>query len=223
MKISHDLSLESAFFWIGGYFGIILFYTAINVGIWRKIFTPYSNWINLATMIILSAAFIWILTKKTGYQLNISNNITFNGIIIAILCAILFYFLLDKCLDPYIENIFPASENEYQNNLLTLSKSPIVTFIHVCILAPIIEEIIMRGFVLGGLQSSVGILASLVISSILFALLHFNMVQILSAFICGIILGMLYLRTGSILCCMIAHCSYNMISYFTTIAPLVEK
>jgi membrane protease YdiL (CAAX protease family) len=218
MKTSIDKSLGQSILWVGGYFCVMLLYTGINMGIWRKVGNSYSNWLNLVTMILLSIVFIKPLTIKTSYRLRIFDNLTVMGILYAIMCAALFYFLLDKCLDPFFESLFPASEEAYQDSIRALSKSPITTFIHVCILAPVIEEILMRGFVLGGLQSTLGVVFALLVSAFLFALLHFNMVQTLSAFICSLILGMLYLKTGSILCCMIAHCGYNAISYFATIA-----
>lgn len=87
------------------------------------------------------------------------------------------------------------------------------SLIQVCILAPVIEEILMRGVVLGGLKNSYGTVMALLISATFFACLHFSMVQTLSAFVCGIVLGLLYIKTRSILCCMIAHGGYNLISY----------
>lgn len=221
MKTSVNNSLGQSILWVGGYFCVMLLYTGINMGVWRKIGNSYSNWLNLITMVFLSITFIWLLTIKTSYRLRIFDNFTIRGILFAIMCAVLFYFLLDKCLDPLFKSLFPTSEEAYQDSILTLSKSPITTFIHVCILAPVIEEILIRGFVLGSLQSTFGVFFALLVSALLFALLHFNMVQTLSAFICGLILGVLYLKTGSILCCMIAHCVYNAISYFAIIAPLI--
>ena len=94
-----------------------------------------------------------------------------------------------------------------------MSETPVPAFIHVCLLAPVTEEILMRGFALNGLKRTYGSGTALLVSSLLFALLHFNMVQTLSAFICGLILGILYLRTGSLLCCMLAHGGYNLISF----------
>ncbi|HOU96633.1 MAG TPA: type II CAAX endopeptidase family protein [Bacteroidales bacterium] len=223
MKTSGNKSLGQSILWVGGYFCIMLIYTGINMGVWRKISNSYSSWLNLLTMAFLSIVFIRLLTKKTSYRLRIFDNFTTRGILYAIMCAVLFYFLLDKCLDPFFESLFPTSEEAYRGSILTLSKSPVTTFIHVCILAPVIEEILMRGFVLGSLRSTFGVAFALLVSSFLFALLHFNMVQTLSAFICGLILGVLYLKTGSILCCMIAHCGYNAISYFMIIAPLIGK
>lgn len=104
----------------------------------------------------------------------------------------------------------------------SLITSPVTSLIQVCVLAPIIEEILMRGVVLGGLKNTYGSLVSLLISATLFALLHFNMVQTLSAFVCGVVLGLLYIKTSSIFCCMLAHCGYNLISYIAMIYPQIR-
>lgn len=138
-------------------------------------------------------------------------------------CCILFYLLLDKGLDPIFEKAFPASEESYRQTLQALSEAPVVSFFQICILAPMIEEILMRGFLLGGLSINYGKVTALMVSAFLFALLHFNMVQTLSAFICGIVLGLLYLHTGSLFCCILAHIGYNLISYITIILPLYGK
>lgn len=81
----------------------------------------------------------------------------------------------------------------------------------------------MRGFILNGLYANYGIIVALLISSILFALLHFNIAQIIPSFICGIILGLIYLYTGSILSCILAHMGYNFISYIMIILPIYNK
>lgn len=106
--------------------------------------------------------------------------------------------------------------------LESLIKSPLTGMIQVCVLAPIIEEILMRGVVLGGLKNSYGTVTALLISATLFALLHFNMVQTLSAFVCGMILGLLYIKTNSVFCCMIAHSGYNLISYVVMVYPQIR-
>lgn len=165
--------------------------------------------------------FIMIL-KRTGYQMQLLSNISFTGIILAVGCSVLFFLLLDKCLDPIFESIFPQSEQDYQEMIQSLIKFPVTSLIQVCVLAPIIEEILMRGVVLGGLKNTYGCVIALLISALLFAFLHFNMVQTLSAFVCGIVLGLLYIKTNSIFCCMIAHGGYNLISYIAMIYPYVK-
>ena len=217
MKTTHSISIFEALLWVFGYFSVMLLYTGIDMGVWRNMDVPYASWFHLITIAVLSTAFIWLMTKKTSLKLNFFDYITATGVITALLCSILFYFLLDKCLDPYLERLFPASEEIYQDTILTLSKTPIVSFLHVCILSPIIEELLMRRFVLGGLSYRIGMIGALLLSAFLFALLHFNMVQTLSAFLCGLILGGLYIKTKSIFCCILAHSFYNTISYIVMI------
>lgn len=220
--IESKLTIGKAILWVAIYFGIMLFYTFLDVVVWRKIFPKYANWLNVTAIIICVCGFI-VLLKSAGYQIQVFSGVTPIGLFLAIGCSVLFFLLLDKCLDPIFEGIFPQSEQDYQETIQSLVKSPITSLLQVCIVAPAIEEILMRGFVLGGLKNNYGIIAALLISSFLFALLHFNMVQTLSAFVCGVILGLLYIKTNSIFCCITAHCVYNLISYITTIYPYISK
>ncbi|MCM1084362.1 MAG: CPBP family intramembrane metalloprotease [Clostridium sp.] len=222
MKKEYNITISKAFFLTAAYFGIMLFYTFLDVAFWRKIAPKYSNVLNMITISICIVCFI-LLLKKTGYELQLLSNITFMGIILAVCCSVLFFLLLDKCLDPVFESMFPQSEQDYQQTIQSLITAPITSLIQVCLLAPVIEEILMRGVVLGGLKHTYGILRALIISSALFGLLHFNMVQTLSAFVCGIVLGLLYIKTNCIFCCILAHCGYNLISYCVLILPYINK
>ncbi|MCH5280097.1 MAG: CPBP family intramembrane metalloprotease [Lachnospiraceae bacterium] len=220
--IMDKLKIGRAILWVLIYFGIMLFYTLLDVVIWRKYFPKYSDWLNIIAIIICVCGFIALL-KRAGYQVQFLSNVTLIGILGAIGCSVLFFLLLDNCLDPIFESVFPQSEQDYQETIQSLIQSPVTSLLQVCIIAPIIEEILMRGFVLGGLKNTYGAITALLFSSLLFALLHFNMVQTLSAFVCGVILGLLYIKTNSIFCCIIAHCGYNFISYITTIYPYINK
>lgn len=223
IDMKDEMYIGKGILWVLIWFGFMLLYTALDVTVWRKIDPLYGNYLNLFSIIFCMVVFLLLLTKKNNFRIDLLGNISFQGILLALVCAGLFYFILDKGLDPVFERIFPASEEDYQQILQSLSLAPVISFIQVCVLAPIIEEILMRGFLLGGLSLSYGKTIALLISALFFALLHFNMVQTLSAFICGIVLGLLYLHTGSIFCCILAHIGYNLISYITMIAPLYSK
>ena len=217
----NTLKISNAIIWVVAYLGIMLFYTFLDVAVWRKIFPGFSEWINIVVIVICVFGFIWLLKKQ--YKIDILSNITPLGIFLALLCSVLFFLLLDKCLDPIFESVFPQSEQNYQETIQSLVNSPITSLVQVCIIAPVIEEILMRGFVLGGLKIQHGVIGALLFSSLLFAILHFNMVQTLSAFVCGIILGLLYIKTNSVFCCIIAHCGYNLISYVALIYPYINR
>jgi len=221
MDTANSITIARAFLWTGAYFCLMLLYTAINELVWRNLGGGLSAWLNIATIALLSAAFIWLMASKYPFIIEGLTKVTPSGLLMALACAVMFYFLLDRLLDPILERAFKLSEEIYVASIASLSKTPAASFIRVCLLAPAVEEILMRGFVLGGLKDSTGGGLALLLSSLLFAVLHFNMVQTLSALVCGIALGLLYLRTGSLPCCMLAHCGYNAISFFTVIMPRV--
>ena len=220
--IEYKIKMGTAFLLVLAYFGIMLFYTYLDAAVWRKVVPDFSNIINIVTIAICIGVFIVFLKRTTGYQVQLLSNISFVGMMLAIGCSFLFFLLLDRGLDPIFEGMFPQSEQDYQEMLESLIKSPLTSMIQVCVLAPIIEEILMRGVVLGGLKNSYGKVTALLISAMLFACLHFNMVQTLSAFVCGIVLGLLYIKTSSIFCCMVAHGGYNLISYIMIVYPYIK-
>lgn len=217
------ISIGNGVLWVLIWFGFMLLYTFLDVVLWRKIVPAYEKYLNIVTIVLSMVVFLSFLAIKNNFKVNLFKNISFPGILFAISCAILLYLLLDKGLDPVFERIFPTSEDSYQESLQILSKAPVISLFQVCIFAPIIEEILMRGYLLNGLSASYGSFIALLTSSFLFAILHFNMVQTFSAFICGIVLGLLYLHTDSVFCCILTHAGYNLISYITMILPLFNK
>lgn len=217
------ISVGEGVLWVLAWFGVMLLYTFFDVAVWRKITPSHARLLNVISIALCMGGFLGLLKSKFHIQIGPVNGISLEGIFLAIGCAVAMYFLLDKFLDPIFEGMLPGSEERYQETLGHLREMPVLSFIQVCILAPVMEEILMRGFLLGGLSVNYGKVTALFISSALFALLHFNMVQTLSALICGIVLGLLYIRTDSLICCIAAHAGYNMISYFTMIFPFFEK
>ncbi len=217
------ISVGEGVLWVLGWFGVMLLYTFFDVAVWRKIKPSHAKLLNVMSITLCMGGFLSLLTSKFHIQIDLVNGVPMEGIFLAIGCAVMMYFLLDQFLDSVFEGILPGSEDRYQETLGHLREAPILSFIQVCILAPVMEEILMRGFLLDGLSVNYGKVTALLISSALFALLHFNMVQTLSALICGMVLGLLYIRTDSLICCIAAHAGYNMISYFTMIFPLFKK
>lgn len=217
--MSNGISIGKGILWVLVWFGFMIFYTVLDISIWRKIASEQSRFLNLITVAICMAIFLNLLMTKTNFKLHLFSNISFLGIILALGCSILFYFLLDKGLDPLFEDLFPSSKENYQQIIRLIQISPIVSFLDFCILAPILEEVLMRGFLLDGLSINYGKMIALLISAIFFSILHFNIAQMVPSFICGIILGLLYFYTDSIFSCILAHMGYNVISYMMIILP----
>ena len=77
------------------------------------------------------------------------------------------------------------------------------------IITPITEELLFRGIILRGLLSRHRPATAVVITAILFAVLHLNPWQFLSALFLGIVLGWFYVRSGSVAICILGHAIYN--------------
>ncbi len=91
--------------------------------------------------------------------------------------------------------------------------SVILTFLVICLVPAVCEEFLFRGAILTNLLPF-GRSNAILISALLFGLMHQNFAQFFYAFCAGIVLGLVYERTGSIWSCMILHMTNNFFSTF---------
>ncbi len=87
------------------------------------------------------------------------------------------------------------------------------------VIAPVWEELLMRGIIYPYLRRDFGIKLAVVVSSLVFGLLHGFGFVIIPTFIAGIFLAALYERTGSLAPCIIAHAVFNLIAVAAQIIP----
>ena len=79
------------------------------------------------------------------------------------------------------------------------------------IFGPFVEEIIFRGIFLNSYQRTGRIIASIILSSVLFGIMHMNFSQFFYGVLLGILLALLVEATGSVLSSFIAHAAFNSI------------
>jgi len=89
--------------------------------------------------------------------------------------------------------------------------SPIILILTVAVIAPIYEEVIFRGILLKGMANKINPTLALIVSALFFALVHMNIPQGINAFLLGLIIGLIYLDTGSIYLCIFAHFVNNSV------------
>ena len=82
----------------------------------------------------------------------------------------------------------------------------------VALLPAISEELLFRGFLLGAIGGRFGSQVGLVASSLLFGLAHMDLAQGSAAFVLGLYLGGVRLRTGSVHASILAHASNNAVA-----------
>ena len=84
------------------------------------------------------------------------------------------------------------------------------------ILAPLAEEMVFRGAILRTLLNYFNgrmYWVPIIVSALLFGLVHGNMAQLLNAFLIGILLGWMYYRTESIVPGVVLHWVNNTVAY----------
>ncbi len=82
----------------------------------------------------------------------------------------------------------------------------------ICVIPPIVEELLFRGLVLQSLRKY-GNGFAIVGSAMLFGLYHGNFVQMVFAFIAGLVMALVVVRTGSLWTSIVIHFLNNSISY----------
>lgn len=108
----------------------------------------------------------------------------------------------------FIDNNMPEIIKE-QFEAIALS-SPLLTLLAIGIFAPIAEEILFRGAIYNLFKDNIGKYVALIISSVLFALIHFNLYQASYTLFIGFFLGIILMKTGSLWLPIIFHIVYNL-------------
>ena len=81
------------------------------------------------------------------------------------------------------------------------------------ILPALAEEFIFRGIMISEYSSS-GIVCSVIMSSVMFAMCHLNPIRLPSYFFCGLVLAITVFVTGSLISTIIIHAVYNIFVIF---------
>jgi membrane protease YdiL (CAAX protease family) len=81
----------------------------------------------------------------------------------------------------------------------------------ICVQPAIFEELAFRGAIFGALERVLGGNEALLVSALMFAILHLSIPSIPHLFLLALVLGWLRMRTGSIFPCMLMHFSHNLL------------
>jgi len=117
--------------------------------------------------------------------------------------------------DMIAKNIFGEFPVHPYIRKLEMSDSPMTYFAvltSIIILGPISEEVYFRGFAYTVLKKRYGKSIGIILSSFLFAAVHFNLYWIIQIFLIGVGLALLFESTGSLISIVVAHSLINLLS-----------
>lgn len=180
------LAMPTAFL-VGGGAAVVLviLYAKTN---WKSIATHLSNPTSLAVLFLSILVYLFMLP----FAEFLTSIVPTEGI-------------------PWMENLY----NQLIKSFEVVLDNKIAGFITICILAPIIEEILFRGVILRGLlQKGISPIKAIALSSFLFGIVHLNPWQFLGAGFLGAIFGFIYYRTKSLWLPVFLHALNNSVSFF---------
>lgn len=86
----------------------------------------------------------------------------------------------------------------------------ILAVLFACVLAPVVEEIVLRGYAFSALDGRFGFVPAALISSAAFGILHLQSISlVLSTFVIGLVFCWVYKKTGSLWVNIVLHALYN--------------
>jgi membrane protease YdiL (CAAX protease family) len=168
----------------------------------------------------------WLVKKyKTSKQeLGIDSTLTWTDLLLAP-AAFIVYILLSFLLTSVVSQFPFYNSNQVQNtgfSGLSNHYEYIFAFITLVIIAPISEEILFRGYLLGKLRKYVPIWVAILVTSLLFGIVHFAWNVGVDVFALSIVLCILRIQTGRLWPSILLHMIKNSIAfYFLFINPLL--
>lgn len=139
--------------------------------------------------------------------LSLTAAIQFAATVLGYMILLYVFLIFEESIQAFFQSFLIGEE------LTTIS--PIVYFVfflNVCILAPLSEELFFRGILLRRFMIKWSPQKSIIVSSILFGIIHFSPVTVVFAFLLGCILGYTYLKTKSIVVPMLIHSFSNFLA-----------
>lgn len=145
----------------------------------------------------------WKLRKTNLTYLLLSISVSFSY---SLLFSLLTY-------NDSIENsLMIHNSAEYYSNILS-GFGIIMMIINLIVIAPISEEIALRGIVFTRIETTTNPITAIIVSSILFGLIHLmagGIILVVGSFIMGAMLGLVFYKTNSLFACFIAHAVANL-------------
>jgi len=169
---------------------------------------------------VVSVLFAIYLSKRWKIRLSFKfDESFFRKFILVVSATVLYFIVIFPVSFPIIfaKDIFAGRIQTLAFNHSALSNNySFLLLINSVIVAPIVEEILFRGIIHSRIKSDFSPGTSLIFSSLIFAISHYNPSRIIRTFLYGLLFGSVYDRSGSLIFSIIAHSLINLFVFFTS-------
>jgi membrane protease YdiL (CAAX protease family) len=109
----------------------------------------------------------------------------------------------------YLFQVVPYSI--HTNNLVSSAQTNLKMVILICVVCPILEEIIFRKILFEFFNRKIGIVGAAFISALLFSLIHFDFANIATYILIGLVFSLIYIKSKNLMNSMVSHMVMNAI------------
>ncbi len=134
------------------------------------------------------------------------------GIPLGIFCQVVLMNIVNRPLNKWLPNIFDPQRIETRaRDMVDAAHGAwfIVLVLVVVIGAPLVEELVYRGFIQGGLQARIGGTWALLVTAAWFTVVHLEPIEFPGLFAFAIVLGFCYKRTQRVGLSVVTHLAFN--------------
>ena len=178
-----------------------------------------ANYIN--TVGIISEALIiiwagWLLKRHSYLNLTVPDDRkTLSQNLLWLIVILIAFLYAESILSVLIGGFLNAEGAVQQQSRIVIGGQQLLSILNVIVMAPLAEEIVCRGAVYGGIRRKLGVVPSVILGGIVFGLIHFNGWISLVMMFMGMVMCVVYEKTGSLIYTIILHMINNAVSMFS--------
>ena len=172
-----------------------------------------ANTVYITACCVTGLLFIQTLYRGGGEAPEFKKNLDFKGIAEALGMGVVLFLVINFVVSPLLAGFLQESHENYERSVRIMFETPVAAFFQTVILAPFLEEMIFRGYLLKRSLRWRSAAQSVILVAVFFGLLHLSLLQGLSATAAGMILCLFYVWKRSVSLCIICHSFYNLLAY----------
>ena len=192
----------------------------VIMGICQAVFSsiiPNDNLLStlIADIMFVLVAMLLIKLSKQSIKARLKiNKITLKTIVTVILIALALNFVFQSTQFLFPESMRGELASEMDTDLSGVKS--FIGFITVVIIAPLTEEILFRGLILGELAKCFNMHIAIILQAVLFGVMHGNIIWAVIAFLSAVLYGYFIRKYENIFTPVAGHMSVNLFSFILT-------
>lgn len=234
--------------WIALYFGIRFTLSAVIsviytvIGMMHLGYEQVMNWvlteklgeisfieIIISTVALFLTVFAFVVirdNRKPSWQkVGFARDTGFVGFHPALIPVLLILGFFLNMLVSLLFSVLPIPEDllkDYAQQSEVLNETSVLSVLATAIFAPLSEELVFRGLLISRLRKGMPLWLAALIPSLIFGLIHGQILWISYAFLLGVFLSFVCLRARSTAASTLLHASFNASSFLLPLLPIAD-